>query len=452
MKSFYHPTKARSGAVPHILGLSASPVLRSNLKELGAIEANLDSVCITPRHHRQDLFKHVHHPRLQRLAYIRCEARGTANASHVFEVLRKLSQRLLDRHGTPRSLLGLEAGFGRIGKPTRRDISTELSDQVRKFCNKAAHVHEELGPSAAAYFIPHTAEVIRNKAELAKASAFHVQKKDELVNQLRDAFDQEGITQAPDVMSLRIQLSLKVEQLIAFLECQEPETFSGLIFVQQRATVSVLRTILSSHPRTMSKFRCATFVGLSSSAHAKLVLSELFDEEAQKDTVPDFRAGKKDLVIATDALEEGIDVAVCNLVICFKTPPSLESYIQRRGRARMQASQYVIMVPNDSVQTQLNSWSELEDALINMYQDDDRERTRTAGSERGHELVDGWLYVETTGAYLTAEKAMAHLHHFCDIMPRQRYTETRPEFSFEESRSGSITCTVTLPNCVSSTL
>jgi ERCC4-related helicase len=34
MKNFYHPTKARSGEVPHILGLSASPILRSNLKEL----------------------------------------------------------------------------------------------------------------------------------------------------------------------------------------------------------------------------------------------------------------------------------------------------------------------------------------------------------------------------------------------------------------------------------
>jgi dsRNA-specific ribonuclease len=47
---------------------------------------------------------------------------------------------------------------------------------------------------------------------------------------------------------------------------------------------------------------------------------------------------------------------------------------------------------------------------------------------------------------------MAHLHHFCDIMPRQRYAEMRPEFSFEETNSGFITCTVTLPNCVKSSL
>lgn len=124
--------------------------------------------------------------------------------------------------------------------------------------------------------------------------------------------------------------------------------------------------------------------------------------------MPDFRAGKKNLVIATDALEEGIDVAACNLVICFNTPASLKSYIQRRGRARMQASQYVIMVPKDSIQTKLNSWPDLEDALIKMYQDDDRARTRAAESENGHESVDEWLHVEATG-YVTSKSLIKNL-------------------------------------------
>lgn len=133
-------------------------------KRHSTIEANLDSVCITPRLHRQDLFKYVHHPRLQRLEYIPCETQCIANASHVFEALGKLSQTLLDRHGTPRSLLGLEAGSRKIGKPTEQDISTELSDQVRKLYNKAEHVYEELEPSAAAYFILRTAEAIRKQS------------------------------------------------------------------------------------------------------------------------------------------------------------------------------------------------------------------------------------------------------------------------------------------------
>lgn len=324
------------------------------------------------------MLRHVHHPKLQRLEFLPCEVPLTPNKSHAFQRLRRLSQKFLVEHEISNSSsdLGLRFGrAGRAGRSTEQGLSTEISDQVRRFCNKAAHIYEELGPSAADYFILRTVEMTRNKAELAETSAFYVQKKDDMVFELRQTFDREGFTQVPDVLSLQSQLSPKVERLIAFLGCQKPEECSGLIFVQQRATVSVPCTILSNHPRTMSKFRCATFVGLSNSTYAKLALSELFDKEAQKDTVLEFRSGKKNIVIATDALEEGIDVAACNLVVCFNTPASLKSYIQRRGRARMHASQYVIMVPTDSVQTKLDSWPELENALIDMYQDTDRAST-----------------------------------------------------------------------------
>ena len=234
------------------------------------------------------------------------------------------------------------------------------------------------------------------KAELVEASAFHIKEEDKMVYQLQNAFNQGGLTQAPDILSLQSQLSPKVGRLIAFLERQEPEECSGLIFVQQRAIVGVLYTILANHPRTMTRFKCATFVGLSNSSHGKLALCELLDKEVQKDTMLEFRNGKKNIVIATDALEEGIDVAACNLVVCFDAPPSLKSYIQRRGRARMHASQYVIMVPKDSTQTKLDSWPELENTLAKMYQDDDRARTRIALLENEQESVDDRLCIGAT--------------------------------------------------------
>ncbi|CAN9259450.1 unnamed protein product [Alternaria alternata] len=130
-----------------------------------------------------------------------------------------------------------------------------------------------------------------------------------MVYQLQNALDQEGLTQAPDILSPRSQLSPKVERLIGFLERQEPEECSGLIFVQQRAIVGVLYTILANHPRTMTRLKCATFVSLANGPHGKFALCELLDEEAQKDTMLEFRTGKKNIAIATDALEEGIDVA-----------------------------------------------------------------------------------------------------------------------------------------------
>ena len=167
------------------------------------IEANLDSICVSPRLHRLDLLRFVHHPKLQRLDFPPCEILDVSSMGHAFQILRRLSLKLIAEHGTPGSSSDLGSRFRRAEKPTKQGLSTELSDQVRKFCNKAAHVYEELGPSAVAYFILRTVETIRKEAELAEAQAFCVQKKDEMVCQLRHAFDQEGLTQIPDVLSLR---------------------------------------------------------------------------------------------------------------------------------------------------------------------------------------------------------------------------------------------------------
>jgi len=50
------------------------------------------------------------------------------------------------------------------------------------------------------------------------------------------------------------------------------------------------------------------------------------------------------IIVATSILEEGLDVQTCNLVIRFDPSPTVCSFIQSRGRARMQNSDYILMV------------------------------------------------------------------------------------------------------------
>lgn len=49
------------------------------------------------------------------------------------------------------------------------------------------------------------------------------------------------------------------------------------------------------------------------------------------------------IIIATAMLEEGLDVQSCNLVIRFDPSATVCSFIQSRGRARMQNSDFVLM-------------------------------------------------------------------------------------------------------------
>jgi ERCC4-related helicase len=52
------------------------------------------------------------------------------------------------------------------------------------------------------------------------------------------------------------------------------------------------------------------------------------------DMLNDFQQRRKNLIISTNVLEEGIDITACYMVICFNKPPNLKSFVQRRGRAR----------------------------------------------------------------------------------------------------------------------
>lgn len=69
MQGFYHTRKSKGQSVPHILGLTASPVMRSDPLSLTKIEETLDAVCRAPIAHRSELRLQVKRPILEQITY-----------------------------------------------------------------------------------------------------------------------------------------------------------------------------------------------------------------------------------------------------------------------------------------------------------------------------------------------------------------------------------------------
>lgn len=194
-----------------------------------------------------------------------------------------------------------------------------------------------------------------------------------------------------------MQVSTKVECLISFLTLQDPERCSGLVFVKERATVAVLHALLLREPRTRDLFRCTTFVGLSNNAKRRYAMSELLDLKAQHEALADFKAKVKNLIVATDVLEEGIDVTACNLVVCFDAPSNLKSFLQRRGRARQEQSTFAILLEEDVENVnKIPSWQRLEEEMIHLYQDETRS-LQEGTNEEDTEDVNFEIIVPSTG-------------------------------------------------------
>ncbi|KAJ5579499.1 uncharacterized protein N7459_005484 [Penicillium hispanicum] len=444
MQNHYHPTRLKFGphAVPRILGLTASPITRTSRQELQTIEANLDAVCRTPRIHRTELLEHVHRPHLERITYAPCPIQQQGTGSRLLQPLIQCIQ-AYDVQNDPY----IEAH--RLRPDTQVNVEkmsfsgkTFCSDQLAKLVERSNHIYEELGGWATDYFIEASVDQLRHSIENDTSMS--------------------GLDRAERVYLLEILLAMpvlencaeswnispKLETLLAFLSKMDRPGFSGLIFAKRRATVSVLARMLSMHPATKESFRCAAYVGWSSNSGRKDSLGDLLSQDMQRDTLSEFRAGRKNLIVATDVLEEGLDVSSCSLVICYDKPPNLKSFVQRRGRARHQESTYAIMISTEDDSLDLIKWQGLEQAMIEAYQDDERRRRKAWEVETIEETVGEFLSVPSTGACLVADDALQHLHHFCSVLPLDDYVSNRPVFTFKEDLAGLVKSTVTLPNSV----
>ncbi|KAL3493303.1 hypothetical protein BJX62DRAFT_84154 [Aspergillus germanicus] len=444
MRDFYHPAVAKLGphAVPRILGLTASA--GSSREELLTIELNMSSICTTPQAHRHELLGHTHRPELRRVLFTPVSLDAPRGAAQTALLQAWESLDLEDdpyvkklRRSSPN------------GSALRKVLSTEKTycrDQLKRFVDRVEHIFTELGLWAADYFIRTSLEQLRGKShDNSVMLDLDTEERKYLVDILSQLPIPDFKLHSTDLADFPV--SPKFEALISFLTTTEEREFSGLIFAQQRATVAVMAHLLSIHPSTRDRFRTGGFVGMSTSNNRKDILGELLTTKMQRGTLDDFRGGRKNLIVATDVLEEGIDVSACSVVVCYNRPPNLKSFLQRRGRARRQHSTYAILLSTDDDNSHLHKWQDLERVMEEAYRDDQRRLEELRALETTEEDVHSRFCVEATGAILTADNATQHLYHFCSILPHQSYVDNRPEFSFE-SDGLQVKGKVTLPSCV----
>jgi dsRNA-specific ribonuclease len=321
---------------------------------------------------------------------------------------------------------------------------TYCIEQLRTLTKKAQDMLRELGPSAVDWYLHQCVakfeKTVGDAEQLLDSSSGE---KQHLLKALR-GLPLRDID--PDDSLDTDQISHKVESLIDVLvnEAQGKPNFTGLVFVEQRAWLAVLAEILASHPRTRDLLRVATFLGTSSSTKRKQMIATIPEPRNQKATLDDFRAGTTNLILATSVLEEGIDVSSCHLVVCFERPKNLKSFVQRRGRARMQESKYFIFMPDAGGGRSPESWEALEHDMKRAYLDDMRQSQLAAEYEKEEETGSRTFEVEATSARLTLDDALSHLTHFCSLLGSGPYVDSRPQFRFIETNDG-ITAEVTLP-------
>jgi endoribonuclease Dicer len=57
-----------------------------------------------------------------------------------------------------------------------------------------------------------------------------------------------------------------------------------------------------------------------------------------------FRRNQINILVATNIVEEGVDIPACNMIDRFSKIPNFGSYVQSKGRARSKESIYLVLV------------------------------------------------------------------------------------------------------------
>ncbi|KAJ1650923.1 Dicer-like protein 1 [Dispira simplex] len=230
----------------------------------------------------------------------------------------------------------------------------------------------------------------------------------------------------------------------ALISSKVAKSFRCIVFVNRRITVLLLYILVQRLPEL--QFLCAALMVGHGWAQPQESISMKIN--AQKRVMGHFRAGRSNLLLATEVAGEGIDIQACNTVIRFDLFDTVVAYIQSRGRARHENSAFVIMMERGNAaqydlvrrfrtaEAEMQGWclksatKPLDDNLVE-------------SAEFSYTLPDTYL-VESTGARTTMSSAVSLLHHYCSTLPGDEHCCLQPLFTFDQDSYG-FRAIVTLP-------
>eukprot|EP00981_Chlorochromonas_danica_P004706 scaffold946_cov171-Ochromonas_danica.AAC.6 len=214
---------------------------------------------------------------------------------------------------------------------------------------------------------------------------------------------------------------------------------SAIIFCSTRVLVKVLLAVIERVSESWLKVYNSTFPVQA------VCLTGQCTNKSQREALRVLKQGDANLLFATQVVEEGLDVKSCNLIINYDSPPTVKSFIQRKGRARAGYSFIVQLAPKpyssqravEDLTKFVKQESDAEKALIDwLCVTSDMFETTKATSDR--------FIVSSTQASIDGVSAMGLIHEYCQYLEQNTIDVQSALYVYERDDS-QFRCTITLP-------
>lgn len=127
---------------------------------------------------------------------------------------------------------------------------------------------------------------------------------------------------------------------IKFTDPNREKDLQCLVFVKRRATAKSLYHALKAYASSDEGFPIKPdfMVGVNNELPESIEC--ILSNNNNSITLEKFKKKETNLIVSSSVLEEGIDLQMCNLVVVYDKPDTYRSYVQAKGRARVNNSNY----------------------------------------------------------------------------------------------------------------
>lgn len=228
------------------------------------------------------------------------------------------------------------------------------------------------------------------------------------------------------------------------------ETFRCIVFVKERVTAVVLRWLINTVFKNLdsAELNAKSAIGVQNSvSRIRMSAAKLAE------TLDGFRQGQFGILVATNVVEEGLDVPACRLVVVFDATMSPSAYVQSRGRARRRGARYINFLDRGSEDAHVEILRARQGAeMMSLLVSSEKAQDCTNLLYREALMKDALssenkLYSKETRAQVAGTEAVSLLHRYvvAKAVAMGLSESLRPEYVFSRTSTGAYNCQVNLP-------
>ncbi|KAL3873454.1 hypothetical protein ACJMK2_036569 [Sinanodonta woodiana] len=159
----------------------------------------------------------------------------------------------------------------------------------------------------------------------------------------------------------------------------------------------------------------------------------------QEKVLRKFRMQELNLLVSTNAVQEGIDIPKCNLIILFDPPKDYRSYSQSKGRARARDAEFLMLVEEehiDEFQENLKMYKGLEQVLISREKQKEEMTDGELTSDIDNLLPPYATSTDCDAARVTLSTSIMLVNKYCAKLPSDTFTHLTPACVIETISKG----------------